>query len=96
MIPVDVRKAFAQAFSQFIQFLSQTSLQLANRLEISQKEHDFYDKSLSSVSGDTGESSGLEVAALQLEAVLDLPILNTRPGLYIFLNSLVSIKQRPS
>jgi mediator of RNA polymerase II transcription subunit 5 len=64
-------------------------LQLANRLELSQKEHDLYDKSLTNVGGDAGESAGLEVAALQLDAVIDLPTLNTRAGLYVFLNSLV-------
>jgi mediator of RNA polymerase II transcription subunit 5 len=82
--------------SAFIPFLSQTSLQIANRLELSQKEHDFHDKSLSNVNGDAGENSGLEVAALQLEAVMDLQIPNTRPGLYIFLNSLVSIMETSS
>jgi mediator of RNA polymerase II transcription subunit 5 len=33
--------------------------------------------------------AGLDVAALQLEAVMDLPTMNTRAGLYIFLNSIV-------
>lgn len=89
MFCLDVRKAFAQSLSTFIPFLSQTSLQIANRLELSQKEHDFHDKSLSHVNGDAGENAGLEVAALQLEAVMDLPILNTRPGLFIFVNSIV-------
>jgi mediator of RNA polymerase II transcription subunit 5 len=84
----DVRKAFAQSLSSFIPFLSQTSLQIANRLELSQKEHEFHDKPLVTVNGDTGE--GLDVAALQLDAVIDLPNINTRAGLYIFLNSLVS------
>jgi mediator of RNA polymerase II transcription subunit 5 len=34
----------------------------------------------------------MEVVALQLEAVMELPVLNTRAGLYIFLNSLVCLK----
>ncbi|KAF2269256.1 Med5-domain-containing protein [Lojkania enalia] len=85
----DLRKNFAQALSTFIPFLSQTSLQIANRLEISQKEHDFHDKMLTNVNEDTGGNGGLEVAALQLEAVMDLPVLNTRAGLYVFLNSLL-------
>jgi hypothetical protein len=89
--PSDVRKTFIQPLSTFIQFLSQTSLQIANRLELSQKEHDFHDKSLATANGDTSENPGLEVAAaLHLENVLDLALLNTRAGLYIFLNSLVS------
>lgn len=94
---LDIRKAFAQSLSSFIPFLShnsvgsQTSLQLANRLEISQKQHDFYNK-LPTVNGETNGNPGLEVAVLQLEAVMDLPLLNTRAGLYVWLNSLVRFK----
>jgi mediator of RNA polymerase II transcription subunit 5 len=79
----------ARSLSSFIPFLSQTSLQLANRLELIQKEHDLYDKSLNHINAEAGGSAGLEVAALQLDAVIDLPVLNTRAGLYVFLNSLV-------
>ncbi|KAF2471591.1 Med5-domain-containing protein [Lindgomyces ingoldianus] len=85
----DVRKTFAQSLSTFIPFLSQTSLQYANRLEISQKEHDFHDKSLTNVNGESAENARLEVAALQLDAVIDPPIINTRAGLYVLLNSLL-------
>lgn len=91
---LDLRKSFAQSLSSFIPFLShssvgsQNSLQIAGRLEISQKQHDFHDKP-ATVAGDTNGDTGLEVAALQLEAVMDLPTLNTRAGLYIFTNSLV-------
>ncbi|KAJ4294602.1 mediator complex subunit [Kalmusia sp. IMI 367209] len=84
-----IRKNFAQALTTFIPFLSQTSIQIANRLEIYQKEHDFHDKSVSSANGEANENAGLEVAALQLEAVIDLPQINSRAGLYIFLNSLM-------
>jgi mediator of RNA polymerase II transcription subunit 5 len=55
---------------------------------MSQKQHDFYDK-LSAANGEANENAGLEVAAHQLDAVMDLPLMNTRAGLYIFLNSLV-------
>jgi len=41
------------------------------------------------MNGETTGDTGLEVAALQLEAVMDLPLMNTRAGLYIFLNSMV-------
>ncbi|KAF2635859.1 Med5-domain-containing protein [Massarina eburnea CBS 473.64] len=82
----DLRKQFAQALSNFIPFLSQTSIQIANRLEYHQKEHDFYDKTDSGASEEANENA---VAALQLDAVIDLPSINTRAGLYIFLNSLL-------
>ncbi|KAF2204756.1 Med5-domain-containing protein [Delitschia confertaspora ATCC 74209] len=84
----ELRKRFAQSLSSFIPFLSQTSLQMANRLEMSQKEHDFHDKSLTNLNGENGETN-LGVAALQLEAVMDLPAINTRAGLYVFLNSIL-------
>ncbi|KAA8619833.1 mediator of RNA polymerase II transcription subunit 5 [Pyrenophora tritici-repentis] len=90
----DVRKNFVQSLSSFIPFLhnnsagSQTSLSLANRLEMSQKQHDFFEK-LPNVNGERNESTGLEVAALQLDAVMELPQVNTRPGLYVFLNALL-------
>lgn len=55
---------------------------------MSQKQHDFHDKSVT-MNGEVNGDAGLEVAALQLEAVIDLPIVNTRAGLYVFLNSMV-------
>lgn len=85
----DIRKGFAQALTAFIPFLSQTSIQIANRLEIYQKEHDLNDKSASTTNGGANENAGLDVAALQLEAVIDLPQISTRAGLYVFLSSLV-------
>jgi len=90
----DIRKSFIQSFSSFIPFLSNNSggshqsLQLAERLELSQKRHDFYEK-LPNVNGEENGNAGLEVAALQLDAVMELPQVNTRAGLYIFLNALL-------
>lgn len=83
-----------KSFSSFITFLShnsigsQNSLQIANRLEISQKQHDFHDKP-ATLNGESNGDTGLEVAALQLNNVMDLQTVNTRAGLYVFLNSLV-------
>jgi mediator of RNA polymerase II transcription subunit 5 len=55
---------------------------------MSQKQHELYEKPIS-VEGVPGRNANLEVAALQLEAVMDLPLVSTRAGLYVFLNSLV-------
>jgi len=55
---------------------------------MSQKQHDFFDK-LPNANGERNESAGLEVAALQLDAVMELPQVNTRASLYVFLNALV-------
>ena len=94
LIGLDLRKSFARSLSSFITFLShnsigsQNSLQIASRLEISQKQHDFQDKP-ATIDGESSGDSGLEVAALQLDTVMDLQTVNTRAGLYVFLNSLV-------
>jgi mediator of RNA polymerase II transcription subunit 5 len=57
---------------------------------MSQKQHGLYEK-LANIEGVSNENANLEVAALQLEAVMDLPLVSTRAGLYVFLNSLVSL-----
>lgn len=94
---LDLRKRLAQSLASFIPFLShnslgsQSSLEIANRLEMSQKQHELYEKP-ANVDGVSNENANLEVAALQLETVMDLPLVSTRAGLYIFLNSLVSSK----
>lgn len=93
---LDLRKRFAHSLASFIPFLShnslglQSSLEIAHRLEMSQKHHELYEKP-ANVEGAPSENASLEVAALQLEAVMDLPLVPTRAGLYVFLNSLVSI-----
>lgn len=80
----------------FIAFLShnslgsQSSLEIANRLEMSQKQHELYEKPIS-LEGVTNENANLEVAALQLEAVMDLPSVSTRAGLYVYLNSMAGL-----
>jgi mediator of RNA polymerase II transcription subunit 5 len=93
---LDLRKNFIRSLSSFIPFLSNNSggshqsLQLAERLEISQKRHDFYEK-LPNDNGEETGNAGLEVAALHLDAVMELPQVNTRAGLYVFLNALVGL-----
>ncbi|KAF2745715.1 Med5-domain-containing protein [Sporormia fimetaria CBS 119925] len=85
----DARKALSQALSSFIPFITQTSPAVATRLEMLQKEHDLHDKSIAHLNGVAGSSAALDVAALQLNAVMDLPSINTRAGLYVFLNALL-------
>ena len=57
---------------------------------MSQKQHELYEKPIS-LEGVTHETANLEVAALQLEAVMDLPSVSTRAGLYVFLNSMAGL-----
>ncbi|KAF1973144.1 mediator of RNA polymeras-like protein II transcription subunit 5 [Bimuria novae-zelandiae CBS 107.79] len=85
----DIRTGFVQALTDFIPFVSQTHIQIANRLEIFRKEHDLSEPAVPGPDGETNGNAGLDVAALQLEAVIDLPQINTRAGLFIFLNALL-------
>lgn len=84
----------ARSLSSFVPFLShnslgsQSSLEIANRLEMSQKQHALYEKP-TAIEGVQDENTNLEVAALQLDSVMDLPFVSSRAGLYVFLNSLV-------
>lgn len=84
----------ARSLASFVPFLShnslgsQSSLEIANRLDMSQKQHELYEKP-ANMAGVPNENANLEVAALQLDAVMDLPLLSTRAGLYVFVNSLV-------
>lgn len=55
-----------------------------------QKQFSLGTEHVSSGLNDGSGSHGLDVAVLQLETVMDLPIINTRAGLYVFINSLVS------
>jgi hypothetical protein len=73
----------------FIPFLSQTSLQLAARLETFKKEYfSMFDGQQSKTIGDGGDNvMGMDVSALELHD----PTVHSRAGLYIFLNSLVSL-----
>jgi len=91
----------ARSLLSFIPFLShnslgsQTLLEIANRLEMSQKQHELYEKP-ATIDGVQDENTNFEVAALQLDSVMDLPMVSTRAGLYIFLNSLVGPAYLPS
>ncbi|KAI9801411.1 MAG: hypothetical protein M1825_003390 [Sarcosagium campestre] len=91
-IPKDIRQTLAHSLSLYIPFLSQTSLQIANRLEAFQRQHHIFDGP--SVKEMESLLDGVEVDALQMNGidainVADAPILNSRAGLYIFLNSLL-------
>lgn len=93
---LELRRRLTQSLASFIPFLShnslgsQSSLEIANRLEMSQKQHELYEKPVT-IEGVPNENANLEVAALQLESVMDLPPVSTRAGLYVFLNSLASL-----
>jgi hypothetical protein len=76
-----------QALTAFVGFLAPNSEQVAARLDSLQKAHSITDDS-PDISGGSGLNE-LDVAAIQLQAVTDLPPFHSRGGLYIFLSALV-------
>jgi mediator of RNA polymerase II transcription subunit 5 len=59
-------------------------------MELFHKQYNILEEPEMNGFGQNRASSSLDLA-LQMEAVVDLPIINTRAGLYIFLNALVSM-----
>jgi len=83
---VEVRKEFIQALSLFISLLSHNQT-ISARLDLLQKQHSL----IHIPKKNALQNEGMDAAAaLQLESTVDLQQVNTRAGLYIFLNSLVS------
>lgn len=66
------------------------SLPLRNRLDSLQKEFNLYGESASK-SLEESMMDGVNVNALHFEAsVIDGPVVNSRAGLYVFVNAMVS------
>jgi mediator of RNA polymerase II transcription subunit 5 len=98
---IDVKRTFARALSLYIPFLLATSPQSASRLEELQRQYEIYEASSASA-----HSSGIDhvIANANKEAsqgmsmesinVVDGPVINSRAGLYIYLNALVRILLR--
>lgn len=77
-----------QALSAYLPLSVQVSLPLRNRLDALQKEFNLYGepapKSLVSM------MDSVNVNALQFEAsVMDGPVINSRAGLYVYINAMV-------
>ncbi|KAF2759673.1 Med5-domain-containing protein [Pseudovirgaria hyperparasitica] len=82
------KKSLAQAVSTFVPFLAQISINTSSRLAELQKSHDLVEEPLNDIVGDK-EANDLAVATMQLQSVAELPVINSRSGLFIFLNSLL-------
>ncbi|KAI9848198.1 MAG: mediator complex subunit [Sclerophora amabilis] len=89
--PKDLRQKLARSLSLYIPFLSQTSIQAANRLEMFQRQHQIFDntstKGMNNVLGGI-DMEGMPVNGVDSLNVVDGPIINSRAGLYIYLNAL--------
>ncbi|KAK8197736.1 mediator complex, subunit Med5 [Phyllosticta capitalensis] len=91
VFPKWASKALSESITAFMPHLSHASLPLADRLGMLQKQYALTDHGASAVD-DGSANNGIDVAGLQLETVMDLPVINTRAGLYVFVNSLLAAR----
>ena len=79
--------SFSRCLSILVTHISQTNLQLATNLDFWQKQYDIRDD----VPGQTLDLlDGVDLGALSFqESVLDNARVNTRAGLYVYLNAMV-------
>lgn len=83
-----------QALSAYLPLCAGVSLPLRNRLDSLQKEFNLYGDSASK-SLEVSMMDGVNVNALQFEAsVIDGPVVNSRAGLYVYVNAMVSDSHR--
>jgi mediator of RNA polymerase II transcription subunit 5 len=84
-----LKSKLGQALSSYLPLCVDVSLPLRHRLEELQKVFNLYPVQLSKAL-DEPAIHGVNVNALQFEAsVMDGPVVNTRAGLYIYINSMV-------
>lgn len=77
-----------QALSAYLPLCVEVSLPLRNRLDSLQKEFGLYGEPASKL--DMTMMDGMNVNALQFEAsVMDGPVINSRAGLYVYINSML-------
>lgn len=80
-----------QALSAYLPLCVEVSLPLRNRLDGLQKEFNLYGERVPK-SLDVPMMENMNVNALQFEAsVMDGPVINSRAGLYVFINAMVGI-----
>lgn len=84
---METKVSFSRCLSLLVTHVSQTNLQLATTLDYWQKQYDIRDD----VPGQTLELlDGVDLGALSFqESVLDNAPVNTRAGLYVYLNAMV-------
>ncbi len=89
MLYVGLKVKLGQAITSYLPMCVDVSLPLRHRLDALQKEFNLYGQQPSKQL-DNPEIEGMNVNSLQFEtSVIDGPIINTRAGLYVYLNSMV-------
>lgn len=85
-----------QALSAYLPICVEVSLPLRNRLDSLQKEFNLYGE-LPAKPLDVSMMEGVNVNALQFEAsVMDGPMINSRAGLFVYINAMVRIRHTRS
>ncbi|KAL0263481.1 mediator complex subunit [Diplodia seriata] len=87
-----MRKSLSDSLTVFVPHLTQASLQWGDRLGMLQKQYSLTTENASGGISDGPGNHGLDVSVLQLETVMDLPVINSRAGLYVFINSLLTAR----
>ena len=90
----EIRKSLSQTLATFVPFLSHNSPQIAARLELFLTQTlavlEPVDKKVQAANAELNdiidESMGLGIESI---VVADMPVMNSRAGLYVWLNSLV-------
>lgn len=86
-----LRTKLGQALTSYLPLCVDVSLPLRHRLDALQKEFNLFGEQPSKAM-DHSTIGGMNVNSLQFEAsVMDGPVINTRAGLYVYLNSMVRI-----
>lgn len=87
----ETKVSFSRCLSILVTQLSQTNLQLATELDMLQKQYDIRDD----IPGQTLDLlDGVNLGALSFrESVMDSAPVNTRAGLYVYLNAMVMTKR---
>ena len=84
-----MKAKLGQALSSYLPLCVDVSVHLRNRLEEIQKVFNLYPGQPSKTLEDPA-INGVNVNALQFEAsVMDGPVVSTRAGLYVYINSMV-------
>ena len=84
-----VKAKLAQALSAYLAHCSDLPLQLRSRLSNMQKDFRLYEEPAGI---EDSVMDGVNLKALQFEAsVMDEPIINSKAGLYVYLNSIVRV-----
>lgn len=65
--------------------MAQTSIQVADRLEMFRKMHDLYGEPSESLELPANDSA--DVQQLQLNSIQDGHVINSRGGLYVYINA---------